>query len=209
VLRFRYIVRRFPLLYWMGALALVAVTGLAMARLVGNAQAAAARFGGLRSTVVAARPVPAGALVRPGDVTVRRLPAALVPRGPVAGVGAAVGHLALVAMAPGEVVLVSKVAPSGRRGVSALLSDGSEGLAVPVGPTTPPVTCGDHVDVLASFESDTAAAAGTAPTFPVARGAVVVAVDHQAVTVAVTPDEAPRLAYALTHGAVTLALTGP
>src|SRR5437870_1135925 len=50
---------------------------------------------------------------------------------------------------------------------------------------------------------------GAAPTFPVALGALVVDVGDESAAVAVTPDEAARVAFALTSGAVTLALASP
>ena len=63
---------------------------------------------------------------------------------------------------------------------------------------------GDAVDVLATF--DPAAAQGQEPTFPVATAATVVDVRGESVTIAVDPEEAKRVAFAETHGTVTLAL---
>ncbi len=65
---------------------------------------------------------------------------------------------------------------------------------------------GDRVDVLATFDSTEGE---TEPTFPVAMGALVVDVAEEAVTVAVTPEEAPRVAFATARGTVTLALASP
>ena len=64
----------------------------------------------------------------------------------------------------------------------------------------PSLRVGDRVDVLATTDAATAAV--------VARTAVVVEVDHDRVTVAVPAADAPTVAYALTRGAVTLALVG-
>ena len=229
MLRLRFLVRRLPILYWVGALAMVLATGAGMARVVGGARTAAAQFGSLRPVPVAARAVAAGVALRSSDVRVRALPAAVIPRGEVASSAAAVvGHVSLFPLSPGEVVTAAKLAPSGLTGVAALLPPDARGLAIPVGPGTPPLQPGDHVDLLASFNVDTGPAdirpsttdvsaasssprgsADSAPTFAVARHALVLDVAHQAITVAVTADEAPRLAYALTHGAITLALTAP
>ncbi|MBV9662974.1 MAG: hypothetical protein JOZ37_03330, partial [Actinobacteria bacterium] len=107
--------------------------------------------------------------------------------------------------------------PTGLTGITALLPDDARALAIPTTAGTPPLQRGDHVDLLASFDlSDspgradiTPAKSDAAPTFPVARHATVLDVASKAITVAVTADEAPRLAYALTHGAITLALTAP
>ena len=231
--RLRYLVRRLPIVYWVGALALVLCTGMAVARVTGDAQAAAAQFGALRAVPVAAHDVPVGTPLRMSDVRVRMLPRAVVPRGEVASsAGAVVGRVTLVPLSEGEVVTAAKIAPTGLTGISALLAastgtadSGAAGtadaraLAIPTTAATPPLHRGDHVDLLASFDVSDAPgrtditprgpSVDSAPTFPVARHATVLDVGHQAVTVAVTADEAPRLAYALTHGAITLALTAP
>jgi Flp pilus assembly protein CpaB len=76
---------------------------------------------------------------------------------------------------------------------------------------------GHRVDVLATFDTGvpepvavatTEADDGQAPTFPVAAGALVLDVGTESVTIAVRPREAPRVAFALARGTVTLALTG-
>lgn len=224
MLRLRYLVRRLPIVYWVGAIALVLCTGMAMARIVGSAQTAAAQFGTLRSVPVASHAVPVGTALDASDVRVRMLPRAVIPRGSVASTAdAVVGRVALVPLSEGEVVTAAKVAPTGLTGIAALLTDGARALAIPTTAATPPLHPGDHVDLLASFDVTDSpgraditprgpadgSATATPPTFAVARHATVLDVAHQAVTVAVTADEAPRLAYALTHGAITLALTAP
>lgn len=203
--RLRLVLRRFPVGYWLVAIGLTAFTGLTVARVVGAAEASAARYGSLVRVPVAVRPVEPGAVVRADDVSVRSVPRSLVP----AGVARApAGQAALVALVPGEVLVDARLAPKGLRGVAALLPPGARALAIPVGPGTPPLERGDHVDVLASFEPTDDPDAGP-PTFPVAESAPVLATDtDKTVTVAVSPEEAPRVAFAITHGAVTLALTG-
>lgn len=222
--------RRSPLPFWVLSVALALLTGLTVSRLVGQASARADRLGGLVDVAVAARPVDAGAVLRPADVAVRSLPADALPRGPVAE--APVGTVALVPLVPGEVLLRSKLAPDGLRGVAALVPPGQRALAVPVDPGGLTLRLGDRVDVLATFDvapdppaADPAAADAAdpaaadadpaavgdpgAPTFPVAEAALVVDVGDESVTVAVGPDEAPRVAFALARGTVTLALTSP
>lgn len=194
--------RRSPVPFWLLAAAAAVATGGTVARLVGEASARADRLGGLVAVPVAARPVEAGAVLRPADVAVRRLPAALLPRGRVAEAPA--GRSAVVPLVPGEVVLASKLAPAGVRGVAALIPPGRRALAVPVDHGSLAVRRGNRVDVLATFEET----GGDAPTFPVATGALVVDAGDDAVTVAVTEAEAPRVAFAVARGTVTLALTG-
>jgi Flp pilus assembly protein CpaB len=81
-------------------------------------------------------------------------------------------------------------------------------MAVPTGPGTLAVRPGDRVDVLATFDP-LVAPAGEDPTTTVARAATVVGVRPRAVTVAVTADEAPRVAFALSQATISLALTPP
>jgi hypothetical protein len=67
------------------------------------------------------------------------------------------------------------------------------------------VRLGDTVDVLATFEGDSSS---EEPTFPVATGARVVDVGEDVITVAVLPEEARRVAFAVAHGVVSVAVTG-
>lgn len=196
--------RRRPWLFWSIAVGLAVVTGLTVARLVAEASARAERLGGLREVPVAARAVDAGQVLSPLDVAVRRLPAAVLPSGPVAR--SPVDHAVVVPLAAGEVLLEAKLAPWGVQGVAALVPPGRRALAVPAAKGGLSLQRGQRVDVLATFDTTEGK---TEPTFPVATGALVVDVGEEAVTVAVGPDEAPRVAFAVARGTVTLALTPP
>ena len=197
-------VRSRPWLFWSLAVGLALLTGVTVTRLAGEASARARRLGGLRDVPVAARAVHAGRSLSPEDVAVRRLPAAALPAGPVSS--APLGHAALVPLAPGEVILEAKLAPWGLRGVAALVPPGRRALAVPAPKGGLALHRGHRVDVLATLESTEQ---GPEPTFPVATGALVVDLADESVTVAVLPEEATRLAFALARGTVTLALTTP
>ncbi|MGH9165205.1 MAG: RcpC/CpaB family pilus assembly protein, partial [Acidimicrobiales bacterium] len=89
-------------------------------------------------------------------------------------------------------------------GVAAQLPPGLRALAVPVDAASLPLRQGYRVDVLATFDTADPAAE---PTFPVATAALVLDVAEDAVTLAVTPTEAPRLAFAIARGTIALALT--
>jgi Flp pilus assembly protein CpaB len=106
----------------------------------------------------------------------------------------------------GEVVLRARLAPAGTSPLAAALPPGTRGVAVPVDAAALPVAPGDVVDVLATFDPDLAE--GHDPTVAVAREAVVVDVEEEAVVVAVTPSQAPRVAFAVAAGAVALAVLG-
>src|SRR5207237_1966876 len=101
------------------------------------------------------------------------------------------------------------LAPWGRTGAAALLPPGKRGISVAAGPAATKLTKGDTVDVLATFDPATPAATGKEPTFPVATGASVIDVGGESVTIAVDPDEAKRIAFATSHGAVTVVLSFP
>lgn len=229
--RLRTGLRRSSLLFWSATLAVAGATGLFVSHQLGEASARAARLGGLRDVPVAARPIAAGKVLRPDDVEVRQLPAAAVPEGALARSPA--GRPTLVPLAAGEVLLAEKLAPDGARGVAALLTAGMRALAVPVDPAGLALERGHHVDVLATFDVDVGAGgyagdsgepggAGSAsgggsepatggagaPTFAVATDALVLDAGKESVTIAVSSHEAPRVAFAIARGTVTLALTG-
>jgi len=78
---------------------------------------------------------------------------------------------------------------------------------VPPGPAgTPPLAVGDRVDVVAVVAGG--GGGGDPPALTLAERATVVAAGDDAVTVAVPERAAPRVAWALTNGAVVLALAG-
>jgi len=196
--------RRSPVLFWTATGAVALTTGLTVSGLTGRAAARAAELGGLQEVAVAARPVAAGTALTPADVAVRRLPVALLPDSPRAR--SARGRVALVDLAEGEVLLAARLGPEGVSGAAALLPPGARALAVPADGAGLPLGIGDRVDVLATFDT---VEPGADPTVTVARAAVVLATTDDAVTIAVTPQETPRLAFALARGIVALALTSP
>lgn len=195
---------RSPAAYWLAVAGLALFTGLTVARTIESGRAAVARFGSLRTAVVAARPVAMGAVLGPADVVERRIPLAFLPEGWTPAATGAVGRTVLVPLVPGQAVLRTHLAPAGLEGVAALLPPGSSAVAVPTGSASPPLRRGDHVDVLATF--DRGQGGTQPPTFPVARDATAVDVAEDRATLAVTPDEAARVAYALAHGVVNLAV---
>ena len=196
----RFRLRGLGITYWSGALALALVTGAFVTSVVRDAEAQAARYGSLRRVPVARHALAPGAVVRAGDITARMVPLAFLPRSPIAT--APVGKTVVVPIAAGEVVLATKLAPDGLRGVAALLRPGERAVAVPIGPGTPPLSIGDQVDLLATERDE-------ASTVVVAHRARIVGVDERAVTVAVRATDAPAVATALAATAITLALAAP
>jgi len=189
--------RRVP--YWATAGALALVTALVVGRLGAQAAAERARWGATRPAVVVASPVRAGEPLE-GRVRTRALPLALLPSHALTSVPRRA--VAAVDLAPGEIVLAGRLA--GRSPLASRLPAGRRGVAVPAAGGLP-VDVGDRVDVLATFDTGET---GVDPTLVVARDALVLALVDEAVTVAVERDAAPRVAYALAVGTVTLALSG-
>jgi Flp pilus assembly protein CpaB len=188
--------RRRPAPWWTGALLLAALTGLVVARAAGEAAAERERWGATVAVAVATADAGPG---EPVAAEVRHVPRSLVPEGAVTTVAGAVAATGLHA---GEIVLASRLAPAGTSPVAALLPVGHRGVAVPAGDGLP-VAVGDLVDVLVTLDPESAR-----PTFAVASAVPVVHVGEAAVTVAVPAGDAPRVAFAVVAGAVTLALSG-
>jgi pilus assembly protein CpaB len=196
---------RSPLAYWVLVGCLALFTGLTASRLVSSAQARAAVYGPLRPVLVASRPVETGSVLRAGDVAVRSLPASFLPEGHLDSAGAAVGRTVVVPLFAGLPVVAANLAPDGLTGLAALLPPGTQAVAVPTGPGSVAVRRGDVVDVLATFDPTPA---GEEPTFPVARAALVVDVGPEAVAVAVEPEAAKRVAFAVARGTVAVSVMG-
>jgi len=203
------VLSRSPLAYWVAVGGLALLTTVAISGLLGRARTEAARYGSPRSVVVATRDVSVGTALGDGDVEVRSLPSSLVPRDSVGDVGQARGHVAVVAVFAGEPVVRRQLAPAGLTGAAALLPPGKRGISVAAGPAAAKLSKGDVVDVLATFDPASPEAAGKEPTFPVAVNSQVIEVGAEAVTIAVDPEEAKRVAFAIAHGAVTVVLSSP
>jgi Flp pilus assembly protein CpaB len=170
---------RSPIAYWLVVVVLALLTGMVAARLVGNAGALAAQYGPLRPVVVATQPLEPGIVVTAAALTVRQLPASAVPQGAVGSIDDAAGRTVVAPVFADVPVVAAQLAPDGRRGLTALLPAGCR------------------------------AAEGSPPTFRVATHALVVDVGDESAAVAVSPEEAPRVAFALARGVVTLALASP
>jgi Flp pilus assembly protein CpaB len=187
--------------------ALAVATGLVVVSLVSSAEAARDRWGRTRPVAVATRDLLPGDVVDASTVDVRRLPETAVSPGALAE--APVGSVVRQTVLTGEALVAERLAPQGLTGVAALVPSGHRAVAVPVGPLAPPpLGVGDVVDVLAVVPAASGDIAGGEPAFPLVEGAVVVDVDEQSVAVAVPGPDAPRVAWALTNGAVVLALAG-
>jgi pilus assembly protein CpaB len=190
--------RRSPSTFWIVTVLLAVVTGTVVTRLVERAAADAARYGSPRPVAVARHAVEPGDVVDDSDVTVREMPASLVPDGALRS--PPVGRVAVAPLLPGQIVVAAQFAPQGLSPVAALLPRGRRAVAVPTGGVAPPLRRGDVVDVFVTVDD------ADPPTFPVASRALVVATDDDTVTVAVTERELPRVAFAVARGVIAVAL---
>lgn len=197
--------RRHPRLWWACVAVLAVAAGTTVSTAVGAADDARAGWGSTRRVAVLAHDLPAGHRLTPDDVRLEDRPVALIPDGALAEVppDATLASLGV----RDEVLVEERLAPAGMSSLAASLPHGTRAVAVPVEPGfAPPVEVGDAVDLLVTVAPEVAG--DGPPGFVLAEAAPVVAVDDAAVTVAVPPDTAPKVAVALSTGAVTLALTG-
>ncbi len=190
---------RTPFAFWLAVAGLAIATALVVAGALGRVNALAERYGPLRPVVVAARPVERGAAIGAADVEVKRLPAGFLPPDGFASVEDLLDRAPVVPLLAGQPVLRGHLAPDGLVGAAALLPAGMRAVAVPAGGTTPTLRVGDVVDVLATLEGD--------PTLALAVDAPVVEAGEDSASVAVSPEAARAVAYAVTHGTDTLALS--
>lgn len=181
------------------------VIGLTVMSAVRAASDAKASWGPGETVVVATRDIAPGDALDAGNTAVVSRPEAVVPGDAVRSVepGARAGE----AVYAGEVVRAARLAPANLSGLAARLPSGTRAVALPVEPgTAPALERGDRVDVLVALAPE--AAGDGPPGFALATGVLVVDVGDASVTVAVSPNTAPRIAVALGQGAVTVALVG-
>jgi Flp pilus assembly protein CpaB len=224
--------------WWLAAAAVAAWAAAHAGALEDRAEAARAAWGEPVPVVVAVRALEPGDVLTAADVTIESWPPAVLPAGAFDAVPD--GRTVTAPIVAGEAVVAARVAPGGLSTVAALLPPGWRAVAIPsagsgFGDGAPPLTVGDRVDVLASFDrfdladrpfddpaedtdaeppgtddpADADAGAGAGPAAGVvAAGALVLDVGDASVTVGVPAGVAPDVAFATTRGTVTLALVG-
>jgi Flp pilus assembly protein CpaB len=189
-----------------GALAVTAA--LLVARTADRAQATLRAYATLRRVPVARHDLDIGHRIIAGDIAWPALPDAGIPADVAAR--SPVGRTVVDRIGRGEVVTTRRVSPDGLSGLAALVPAGERAVAVPRPGGGLHLDVGDHVDVLAPARgSSDFDGGGSKDATVVAHGAAVLEVDDTAVVVAVTDDEAARLAGALGEGTPILALAGP
>lgn len=194
--RIRSLLARHRLLSRLPTVVAALTLGWLTTSIIDGATAEVRRLGPMATVPVAARALDPGVVLADDDIAWQRMPRGMLPVGDVAR--SPNGATTLVPLAEGEVLLVAKLAPDGVRGPAALVPPGFSAVAVPAPKEgRPPLHRGDRVDVLAAADDGGA---------PVAVGALVVDVAEEVVTVAVSAEEAPAVAFAVARGIVVLAL---
>lgn len=183
---------------------LALVVGLVVHRTVADAEAAVARLGPTVDVVVVVRDVAPGARVEAGDVALASRPVVHVPAGVVGSVDEVVGLRTTVGLVAGEVVVGTRLAGGAGSAAGAVVPEGWRAVAIPAFDSPLPVEVGDRVEIVASFDPTLT----ERPTRLLVPDGLVVAVDEDAVTVAMPAADVTDVAFALVNGIVLLALVG-
>jgi Flp pilus assembly protein CpaB len=217
--------RRSPraVLLWVGAVLVAVVTAVIVATDLAALHKRARALGPPKPIAAAVRDLPVGTTIGDDDVRVRTVHRSQLPPGAMAPAEAH-GRVVAVPVVQGAFVVDGNVAPRRRTGLDGAIPTGMRALRIVVRDALrPPI--GSSVDVLATFDSRSSEAGGAAPTVVAARGVLVLGTDDApasletatsarsgaglGVTLLVTEDDAPRLAFAAATGAVTIALVPP
>jgi len=212
------------LLLWSAAVVVAVATGGVVASDLATLHRRANDFGPERDALVARHELPVGTTVELGDLRVRRVHASQLPPGVLADRARAAGRVVAVPVLRDAFVSTRNLAPRRRRGLDGALPTGSRAMRVVVSDAIRPRP-GASADVLATFGSGNEVVAVDDTSEPtsgeavvIAEGALVLAVDDArtreggagiGVTFLLTPHEARELAFATTHGVVTVALVPP
>jgi len=201
---------RRAILWWLGFAALATLTGFSVRSALGRAEATEARWGPSRTVLVATHAIAPGGSIDRAHATRRRRPKETVPSDALSVLPH--GRVAVAAISAGEVVLASRVSGERSAGLAARLPAGTRALMVPLELAGLPVRVGDRVDLLATGGGGPAGDLPVGdevrePERPVAEHALVVAVQPEALVVAVPRSDAPDVAAALGQGPVVPALT--
>ncbi|MGH2557231.1 MAG: Flp pilus assembly protein CpaB [Actinomycetota bacterium] len=139
--------------YFMASLALAVTAGLLLRSYVTRASSEAAAAGPQSIVVLASIPIERGKALSPPDLRLARMPVDYTPPGALTDVSKAAGRVALADLAPGEVVTETRLARVRAGPVASLVPRGLRAFAVPT--SLPPglLAPGDHVDVLATFNT--------------------------------------------------------
>ncbi len=207
------------------------LVGMTLALLILNRREEAIREQGRPIDIlVAAMDLPEGIALTPDQLATRTVPRQFAPPGVLRDPLEAVGMVTLIPVRTGEPITITRVASATKRGaLSALLSAGTRAISIPVNAVSGVagfIQPGDRIDLLAEFEFGSndvvesqvmtilhgveVMAVGKKLRSPIARQSSSSgesrAVPPTTITLAVSPTQAQRVAFALTNGHIHLTL---
>ena len=221
--------RRSPraVLLWTGAVVVAVVTAVIVATDLSALHRRAQSLGPSRPVAAAVRDLPVGTTIADDDLRLRSVHRSQLPADAMSPSGAR-GRVVAVPVVRGSFVTGGNLAPRRRTGLDGAIPPGMRALRLVVPEALrPPV--GSSVDVFVTFEPGSSPESGRGPTVVAARGVLVLGTDDTpaafetgatepsgdrrpsslGVTLLVTEDDAPRLAFAAATGVVTIALVPP
>jgi Flp pilus assembly protein CpaB len=193
-----------------------AVTVLLVLALLGAARALSlrqeldmARWGAVRTVVVAKFSFPEGHRFVANDLAERPLPVAAIPALALTKTGLAEGTTLRNPVTAGQVLTQPAIGAPKARALLASIGTDRVAIAIPSSSPRPPIQLGDRVDVhpLSTSADLPKGAMASPPTDPIGNF-VVVAVSEQAIIVATPAAEAQQLVNVLRSGPVLIALRG-
>ncbi len=206
---------------WLAAIGVAIGTAALVASDLAALHRHATALGDERAAVVARHPLILGSVLGTGDVRTRRIHSSQLPPGVLASTDAAIGRVVTVPMVRGAFVASPNLAPRRRTGLDGALPSGTRAMRVVVTDAIHPRR-GAAVDVYATLEQQGAVESttldGAQPALVLASAVSVLDTDAGSaadgrgtfgVTLLVTPRQARALAFAATHGVITLALVPP
>ncbi|HZJ00300.1 MAG TPA: Flp pilus assembly protein CpaB [Gemmatimonadaceae bacterium] len=210
---------RYKLVFWGAILVAAAATFGAYRLLAANSRAEVAT----RPVVVANRDIPEGVTIDRIALSAAQWPMQAVPVGAFASIDSVAGRVARVAVYNGEAIVPGRLAPVGTGpGLELKIPPGQRAMAVRINDVagiSGLLQPNSRVDVLVTIRDDAAADKQVAKLFMSNMLVLSVGTEIQrdaqgkpnnaaTVTLAVTPEEAERLAIAMNTGAIQLVLRG-
>src|SRR5687767_3172048 len=211
---------RYKLVFWGAILVAAAATFGAYKLLAANSKGGAVA---MRPVVVASRDIPEGSVIDRIALTTVQWPVQTAPMGAYSSTDSVTGRVTRVAVFNGEAIVPGRLAPvgtgpglelkipPGQRAMAVRINDvaGISGLLLP----------NSRVDVLVTIQESAGSGRQVAKLFmsnmlvlsvgtEIQRDQTGKAINATTVTLAVTPEEAERLAIAMNTGAIQLVLRG-
>lgn len=199
------------LVFWMAAAVVAIATGVLVASDLAALHRHARDLGPEVNAVVASHDLTVGSTIVRADLRQRTVHRSQLPASALTNRNAALGRVVTVPVIEGGFVGERNLASRQRDGLDGALPTGSRAMRVVVSGAVRPRR-GAAVDVLATFDDNSATATVIAAgvlVLDVADARTTEGNSATGVTLLVSPDQARDLAYAATHGVITIALVPP